>query len=258
MSLALEGARILVTRPSGRAESLVAGLRALGAIPILLPAMRIAPIDDFTQLDAALRSLDDYDWVVFTSVNGVEAVAGRMDTLKVSSDSLSNRKIAVIGPSTAEAFESRYRRPDLIPPEYVSESLADALGDVAGQRFLLLRADNARPNLRFILQERGAKVDEVTAYRAIPSGEDLAVDQPVPDYITFTSAASARAVADTLRRLGLESWLAESSLVCIGPITATAVQEMGCKVAAVAESYTADGLLKSLVELAARREGTHV
>lgn len=258
MSLALEGARVLVTRPSGRAESLVSGLQALGAVPVLLPAMRIAPVEDFAELDAVLSTLDRYDWVVFTSVNGVESVADRMEALKVDAHSLSNKRIAVIGPSTADACETRFRKPDLMPPEYVSESLADSLGNVEGQRFLLLRADNARPNLRQILQERGASVEEVTAYRAIPSGEDLSLDQPVPDYITFTSAASARAVADTLRRLGLEFWLAESQLVCIGPITATAVEEMGCKVAAVAKSYTAEGLLKSLVELATRREGTHV
>ncbi len=257
MSALLAGKRVLVTRPKGQAESLVRSLQRLGATASLLPAMRIAPIEDTSVLDAALKSLSSYDWVVFTSVNGVVAIAQRMDMLQVPRSEISALNIAVIGPKTGSACETLFRRPDLIPQSFVSERLAEELGDVSGKRFLLLRADNARPNLRTNLIGKGAWTDEIAAYHALPTGEDIDVEQPMPEYITLTSAESARAVASTLERLGLD-WMSRSFLVCIGPITADAVADMGYKVAAVADPYTEEGLINALVGLALLVEQAHV
>lgn len=247
MSRDLEGLRILVTRPKDRERVLVDNLKVLGAEVVKMPAITILPLEDTSDLDRALVNLGEFDWVVFTSVNGVEAVANRMKALRMELASLSERHLAVIGPSTAASLSDHFRAPDLMPTEFIGEAIADALGDVAGQRFLLLRADIARPNLQALLRERGAMVLEVAAYRILPAVADLRPDEPTPHYITLTSAASARAVADALERLGKEHWLRESALVCIGPITADAVRAMGYPVAAVAEAYTADGLLDALL-----------
>lgn len=248
MSLPLAGKTVLVTRPKHQAPELIRPLEALGARAVVLPAIEIAPPEDPTPLDEALRRLDRYDWVVLTSVNGVEAVRQRMEALELPDALLSHRKLAVIGPATGAALAAAFRAPDVVPAEFVSEAIAEALGDVRGQRFLLARADIARRDLAQILAERGAIVDEVAAYRIVRAGDAAFLPEEAPDYITLTSSAAARGTSEALREQGKGGWMAESALVCIGPITAATVRELGHEPAVVAERYTVSGLVEALVE----------
>ena len=250
MSGLLKGKRILVTRPEARAASLIAKVTSLGARAICLPAIRFEPVADSSELDTALREAGTYDVIVFTSVTGVEAVSARMIELRLSTDAIRGRKLAVIGPATAAAVEKWLRKPDTMPNEYVAEAIADALGGVAGMRILLLRADLARRDLHEILSAKGAAVEEVSAYRIVAASvETFDWSMPAPDIITFTSAASARFVAETLTSNGRTDWLGSGAIVCIGPITRDAVLEMGFKVTATAAEYTEAGLVKAMMGL---------
>ncbi len=249
MSQPLAGLRILITRPRGQASQLADKLVELGAIPVQLPAIEIAAPLDFTEFDAALRDLKRYDWVVLTSVNGVAAVSRRMQQLALSPDLLSSRKLAVIGPSTAESLKAAFREPDLVPHEYVSEALAATLGEVKGKNFLLLRADIARKDLAEDLKKKGAKVTEVAVYRIVTEESSrLSETEPRPNYITLTSSASAHATLAKLREAGREDWMKKVPIACIGPITAQTVRDLGYKVAVGADEYTIPGLVEAIIK----------
>jgi uroporphyrinogen-III synthase len=152
-------------------------------------------------------------------------------------------------------MERLFRAPDVVPQDYVSEAIAEALPDVRGLRFLLARADIARRDLAHILRDRGAIVDEVTAYRIVPAEGSINLPSSAPDFITLTSAASARAAFEQLKSKGFEQWMRESSLVTIGPITSAAVRELGLTVAIEADEFTVPGMIAAIVE---RTEGQAV
>ncbi|MFI5386741.1 MAG: uroporphyrinogen-III synthase [Fimbriimonadales bacterium] len=243
-----------MTRPKAQSEGLVAKLQALGATAYVMPVIEIRALDSNEALDAALSQLDSYDWVILTSVNGVKAVENRMTALKIPAEKLSSRKLAAIGPATAAELERFSRKPDLIPDEYVSEAIAEAIERVGAPtvrgpgRFLLARADIARKDLADLLRAQGAQVDEVAAYRIVrgEGGQDL--PSKAPDYITLTSSSAARSTFQILKENGHESWMTQSALVCIGPITSGTVREMGFEVAVEAGEYTVTGLLQALVQ----------
>lgn len=252
MGQPLEGIRILVTRPKGQAEAFADKLAQLGAESILLPAIDIVPLENTFELDSALIHLDDFDWVVLTSTNGVEALRTRMLALGISCEKLAAKRLAVIGPATAKALEDFCRRPDVMPNEFVAEAIYGALGPVSGKRFLLARADLARADLATLLRRANAIVTEVTAYRIVPSEGPALDPKKKPHYITLTSASAARATLDRLLQHGLDAWLKKIPIVCIGPITAAAVKEMGYAVAAMAKEYTTDGLIEVIVQMRAK------
>ncbi len=244
-----------MTRPAGQVPGLSEPLIALGASVIALPAIAIVPPTDFGPFDEALRNLDAYDWVVLTSVNGVSAVRGRMDELGIARERLSDRRIAVVGPSTRESVRASFREPDLMPQEYVSESIAQALGDVRGLRFLLARADIARKDLVTILRAGGAIVDDVTAYRIVAPKDEVQLPDERPDIIMLTSSSSVHGTRQALAQRNREHWMNESRLACIGPITAATVREMGYKVALTAKEFTIEGLVDALVSDASASSG---
>lgn len=242
--MSLAGQTVLVTRPRGQAAALVEPLEALGARVFALPAIEIVPPESFEELDAALCDLDRSDWLVLTSVNGVAAVKERFDALGLRN--AFGTRIAAIGPATAEAATKAFKAPDLVPDEYVSEAIAEAMGEVRGKRILLARADIARKELANILRERGAIVEEVTAYRIVAPDGAVELPESAPDIITLTSSSAARGTLEILRREGKEAWMSEARLACIGPITASTVRELGYEVAVMADEYTVPGLVKAL------------
>src|ERR1043166_7280283 len=157
----LAGKSVLVTRPRAQAASLVADLEALGAQVHQMPVIEIEPPESMEPLDDALQNLSSYDWVVLTSVNGVKAVTKRMQDLSISIDHLATRKLATIGPATADELAKTVRAPDLVPSEYVSEAIAEALirtMPTSKARFLLARADIARKDLAHLLRAQGWEV----------------------------------------------------------------------------------------------------
>ncbi|MCS7310291.1 MAG: uroporphyrinogen-III synthase [Armatimonadota bacterium] len=252
MNLPLQGKRVLVTRPKGQEEQLVQKLQELGAEPLVLPAISILPPEDWEPVDEAIHQLETFHWVVFTSVNGVRSFIGRMKELGVPMSALAGRRLAAIGPATAAALGNLCRAPDVVPEQYLSDAVPDALGDVKGLRVLLPRADIARKEMALELRRRGAEVAEVAVYRVQQGGEELKqqlAQLPQPDYITLTSPSAVRSLAKMLEETGRIEWLATVPLVCIGPITAGAVRELGYQPACVAEEHTVEGLVQALVSL---------
>ncbi len=250
----LAGKHIAITRPREQAAALAQRLEALGARVSLLPAISIAPLADPAPLDAAIARLGGYDWLVFTSVNGVRAVAERLAATGRAWAERGLARVAAIGPATAQALERAGVAVDLTPDEYVAEGILDGLGLVTGQRILLARADIARRSLADGLRLRGAEVDEVTAYRTVtqPVAPDLIQrvlrDDPV-DAITFTSSSTVRGLLQGLAALGRDPHeaLRGVALAAIGPITAATLREHGLTPAFVAEEYTIPGLTVALV-----------
>jgi uroporphyrinogen III methyltransferase/synthase len=170
---ALAGKRILITRPRTRAAPLSRKLVDLGAEPILFPTIEIAPIEDYTALDQAIRTLDVYQWLIFTSLNGVAAFWERLALASSARTThLSRLKIAAVGPATGHALASRGVPVRFIPDEYVADAIVAGMGDVAGQWILFPCADIAREVLTLELARRGAIVHEVAVYRTLPAAPD--------------------------------------------------------------------------------------
>lgn len=249
----LAGKRIAITRPLEQAADLAALLEELGACVTTLASIAIRPLEDMAPLDAALRSLSEYDWIVLTSANGVRAVADRLRALGITWEARRRARIAVIGPATAQALQATGATADLVPRQYIAEGILDDLANVAGQRILLLRADIARKTLADELRLRGAEVDEVAAYRT----EQQAIDPEVLaevfvrnhlDAITFTSSSTVNGVVDSLRTAGIDAAaaLGATAVCAIGPITAASLREYGLEPALVAEEYSVPGLVTAI------------
>jgi uroporphyrinogen III methyltransferase/synthase len=250
----LAGRRIAITRPREQAADLSARLEALGATVLALPSIAIEPVADTSALDAALAQLASYDWLVFTSANGVRAFDERLRATGLDWSARRRARVAAIGPATATALKRLGVVADLVPAEYVAEGLLEALGNVAGQRILLPRADIARDTMRDELRLRGAEVDEIAAYRTVlqPLPAELvqrALREERVDAITFTSSSTVRGLVESLRASGQDPAVALSdvALACIGPITAATLREYGLEPALVAQEYTVAGLVAALV-----------
>jgi uroporphyrinogen-III synthase len=245
----LSDLRVVVTRPESQSEELCSRLRALGAQPVLFPVIAIVPPEADGPLDKAIARLAGYDWTIFTSVNGVEYFWARLETIHAPSPQTNTSpfrgRVAAIGPATAEALQQRGVSVDLMPAEYRAEAILDEIGDVAGQRILLPRADIARRALADGLRTKGAQVDEVAAYRtvrAIPSSAAFETLSAGVDVVTFTSSSTVRNFVSLTQGLDYGDPL----IACIGPVTAATAHELDLRVDVTAEEYTIDGLLEAL------------
>jgi len=247
--------RIVVTRPPHQAPELADRLRVLGAKPILFPTIQIRPMEDSSELDEAIANLGRYDWVIFTSVNGVAIFFERLQTLGLDTILFDGVRVAAIGPATGDALAENGVAPDYIPEEFVAERIAEGLGDVSGLSILLPRAAIARKTLRHMLAEQGAKVDEIATYRTLPATPDAAALAALEnaDIITFTSSSTVRNFINLVggRQEALRL-LRGAAVACIGPITAgTVEEELSLQPTVVADEYTMDGLVTAI---AARNE----
>ena len=240
----LLGQRFLVTRTRAQAGQLSRLLAGQGAEPVEYPTICIVP-QNAELLDAAIGRLESYTWILFTSANAVQIFWEHLQGLGKDTRALAGLKVGVIGPGTALALEQHGITPDFIPGSFVAESLAEEIGPVAGERILLPRAEQARPVLTGRLREEGAQVDEIKIYRAEP-----VLDSPPPldvDWVTFTSSSTVRNFILALAKHGLT--LPDGvKTACIGPITAQTARELGLPVSVVAEEYTMQGLISSIVE----------
>lgn len=229
--------RVLVTRSAGQASELATQLNALGLEPVVVPAIEIAPPSSFEELDGALRALESFHWLIFTSANAVEAFHERMDFPGLKAD-VARTRIAAIGPATARALEAIGLAAELIPAQAVAESLSEALVSHARQadgsptRFLLVRAEQGRDVLPDALRSAGAEVTIAPAYRTVvPAGSVDAIrllfsDSDPVAAITFTSSSSARNLFALCEAAGVN--LPASALrISIGPITSETLRAVG-------------------------------
>lgn len=240
---------MLVTRPRGQASALAELLTAEGSVPIVIPTIEIGPPASWCGLDAALVTLRTYDWLLFTSANAVHAFAARARTLGLSAEA---RQIAVIGPATANAVRAVLgREPDLMPQRFVAEDFVEVLRPYSqGTSMLLVRAVVARDVLPEALVAAGARITVAEAYRNVVPEDSVAELASLfrgnpPDAITFTSASTARNLADLLAVAGLR--VPEGVVMAsIGPITSAAMVEVGFWVSVTARESTVPGLVEAL------------
>ena len=236
---------IVVTRAHAQAGALAARLRELGAEVIEFPTIELRPPEDYRPLDEALARLDSYDWLIFTSANGVRFFHERAGVRSVRA------RICAIGPATRRALEQLQLKVDLVPKQYVAESLVQAFAneELAGKRILLPRAAVARDVVPAELARRGAQVDVVEVYRTVIPEEAPARAKAIffgprkPDWITFTSPST---VVNFMAAAGSEA-LAGVRVASIGPITSEAARKHGISVTVEAESFTSEGLVDAIL-----------
>ncbi|MEK6607323.1 MAG: uroporphyrinogen-III C-methyltransferase, partial [Myxococcota bacterium] len=227
----LHGRRVMVTRAAAQAGALAKLLRDRGAEAVLLPALETGPPESFAALDAALHALATYDWVLFTSANGVRAFFERLAHKGLDARALAGSRIGAVGPATAEALARERLRVDAPAASYRAEGLFEALRPlgVAGKRFLLPRAEKAREVLEDALRAAGATVDVVTAYRTSPAAPDGAaaarLREGTIDVVAFASASAVESFA----AMGLAPGRAR--VAAIGPLTREACERAGLEVA---------------------------
>ena len=274
-SLPLQGRRILITRTHEQAGTFSSQLSVLGAIPVEFPTIRVVAPEDWEPLDNALKRLCEanwYDWLVFTSANGVRICFQRLLSLGYHVRSVGDVRIAAIGPASAMALTKYGAEVDLVPAKYIAEDIASAIiadahkqgESLEGKRVLLVRAAEARNVLVIELQRAGAIVDVVAAYRTIGvTNEDeqgyeilrqLKAQQL--DILTFTSSSTVRNFMHWLKEYDatftntfMSSVMRHTrpKIACIGPITSQTVREFGLNVHIEAQVYTIAGLVEAII-----------
>lgn len=250
----LFGKTVLLTRANRQARGMKTILEENGAVALEYPAIEILPPRNYAELDRALLEMKGYHWIVFTSVNGVEAVFDRLAHLRKDARFFAQTRIAAIGETTRAFLTEKGLRPDLMPERYTSEALAQAFKKnypIRGQQFLLPRTDIAPPFLKEFLEDEGGFVKEVIAYRTVQGPQNSrkkqieeALKKGKIDYITFTSASTVKHFVEavgkgTLRRI-------KTRLISIGPVTSDAIRGYGLKPYREAEEHTIPGIIEVL------------
>jgi uroporphyrinogen-III synthase len=250
----LAGTRILVGRARHQASALSAGLRSLGASVIEIPFIEIRKPQSFQPLDDALKNLKSYDWLILTSVNGVNALWERRRKFRLTRRHFRHLQIAAIGPATKGALLKSGLKVKMMPEEYVAESVVQGLRDkVSGKRVLLVRARVARDVIPEELRAAGAEVDVVEAYETVVPRKSRERLQTVmknsarrPHVVTFTSSSTARNFAELLGPTGARS-LKNVQFASIGPITSATLHELQLPVTIEAREFTMGGLIRAIL-----------
>lgn len=254
----LFGKVIGVTRPEEQADDAIALAYQLGAQPIVLPTIEIAPPDDWSAVDAVLARLAEFDWIVFTSVNGVNGLLGRLWETGGDVRRLGGAKLAAIGPSTASALTKFGLRADIVPAEYRAEALAEALRPhVGGQRILWARASRGRDVLPTELSNSGAAVEQAVVYQnrdvaTFPEAELRRLEQGELDWIGLSSPSIARNLSRLLTPAARRQIGARTRLASISPVTTAAAKDVGLPIAAEATEYTWPGIFAAIVRCEAQ------
>ncbi|MDR7315000.1 uroporphyrinogen-III synthase [Brevibacillus nitrificans] len=261
----LAGKRIMVTRARSQVRELVGKIEALGGEAYAFPLLKMVAPDDPSQVDEAIAQLETFDWLIFTSVNGVQFFLERMRAVGAGIETI-RAEVAAVGPKTAAALQKEGLTVAVIPSDYVAEGLLSSLHDrlVPGQRVLLPRADIARKTLPQELVRLGLEVTEVDVYHTVIDAE-LApeaarrIQNHDIDGILFTSSSTVTHFVQAMAPFAQEGWLDQVTIACIGPITAKTAQKNGLKVQVVATEFTVEGLLTALIEnLGGNGHGTNI
>ena len=259
-NLPLAGCRVLVSRARKQAGELSSALRELGCRVIEIPFIEIRKPGSYQPLDSALLNLASYDWLILTSVNGVDALFERMAKKGLNASALANLKIAAIGPATRKAIEQHGLPVTVTPKEYVAESVVVALRRrVKGKRVLLVRAKVARDVIPRELRKAGAEVDVVEAYETVaPKSSEkrlraILASAKKPHAITLTSSSTVRNFVHLLGLRSARAMLRKPApdrgvlTTSIGPVTSATLREFGLPVDIEAKKYTIPGLVSAIV-----------
>jgi uroporphyrinogen-III synthase len=253
--LPLTGVRVLVGRARHQASALSTELRKLGATVLEIPFIEIRKPRSFKPLDSALKNLGSYDWLILTSANGVEAMWQRIAKLRLSKANLKHPRVAAIGPATKKAIETRGGKVDVVPKEYVAESVVSSLRKrVKGKRVLLVRAKVARDVIPRELRKAGAHVDVAEAYETVvPLSSRVrlhaALQSPRrrPHVITFTSSSTVRNFVELLGARGKPANRVDGILMAsIGSVTSSTLRQLGLHVDIAAKEFTIPGLVEAI------------
>ena len=252
---ALFGKTVVITRARAQASELVRRLTDLGAACLECPTIKVVPPEDWSPLDTAIDNLGSYDWLVFTSANGVSFFFERLYEKDKDVRVLKDVSTAAIGPATAKRLRDFGLKSDIIPETYQAESIVEAFKQEAmnGKRVLLPRAKEARPVLPVELRKMGAIVDEIAAYLTEQARENVDVlikrlEEGSIDLLTFTSSSTVRNFKALLPPDRFESLIEGVIVASIGPITADTARELGFKVDIMAQDYTIDGLCDAILK----------
>lgn len=254
----LFGKRVLVTRPRKQAQGFVRALRRVGAEALEFPAICIEAMEDGGALTAAVQRAHEYDWAIFTSVNGVQQFFAVVQQLGRDARCFGGVRLAAIGTGTAQCLSGFGLKADLVPAEFRGEALAEAIlaehgGDLQGASVLLPRAEIARNAIPDRLRSCGARVDVISAYRTLgPDESDIAglrdaLAAGKVDVVTFTSPSTVRHTVESLGEGGVER-LSKITVASIGPVTTAEAEQLGLPVDVTASCYTIAGLTSALVE----------
>ncbi|MDF2680067.1 MAG: uroporphyrinogen-III synthase [Brevibacillus sp.] len=250
----LAGKRIMVTRARSQVRELVDTIEGLGGEAYAFPLLKMVAPEDKSHLDKTIAQVGTFDWLIFTSVNGVRFFLERMNEIGVGIDSIRGQ-VAAVGPKTAAILNDSGLEVAVIPSDYVAEGLLTSLHDQMspGQRVLLPRADIARKALPQELAALGLEVTEVDVYHTVIDGEQAPEaarrlrDKEI-DGILFTSSSTVTHFVQAMAPFAGKGWLDQVKIACIGPITAETARQNGLTVHVVATEFTVEGLLTALIE----------
>ena len=249
------GRRIVVTRARKQADGLAQRIEALGGEVIEFPTIEIQPPTSFADLDRAVRQIDSYQWIIFTSVNSVEPFLERLKLAAKTTGDLGQAQVVAIGSETAKRLSVAGVAVSLTPGRFQAEGILESLipADLAGKRVLIPRAAKARDVLPDTLRQWGARVDVVEVYRTVAPAFDAAairhrLHQGEVDVVTFTSSSTVSNFVQLCGGGSLASIVGRALVASIGPITAQTIAELGGQVTVLAREFTIDGLVNALVD----------
>jgi uroporphyrinogen III methyltransferase/synthase len=248
------GLRIVITRAGAQASGLARQIKSAGGAVVEFPTIEIQPPEDFAAFDAAIENIEQYDWLIFTSVNSVAPFLARLRRAGKAPGALASTHVGAIGPETAQRLSSEGITVSLVPERYQAEGILDAVKPelMKGKRVLIPRAAEAREVLPETLRSWGAAVDVVVAYRTALPRVDVApladsLRRGAIDAITFTSSSTVKNFIRLFGGKDLTEIAGRSAIACIGPITARTVEEAGGRPAIVADEFTTAGLTRAIV-----------
>ena len=249
----LLGKKIVVTRAREQASDLVTNLSEMGADVLECPTIKVVPSENLSPLDCAISGLKSYDWVVFTSVNGVKHFFERLFEKGSDARALGHLHTAAIGPATADMLLKFGLKTDIIPENFRAESVVEAFSqeNIAGKKILLPSAQEARPVLPVELRKMGAIVDEIITYHTIQDRQNADIlledlQNETIDMVTFTSSSTVKNFKALIPDDMFISLLDGVTVACIGPITADTAKELGFNVHIIADEYTIPGLCQAI------------
>jgi uroporphyrinogen-III synthase len=256
----LSGIRVVVTRAAGQAAGFVGMLKQAGAEVVEFPTIQTMPPESYEALDAALKSLSGFDFVIFTSANALDFFLTRLAFLGGSASVLGRMKVIAVGPKTASALKAKGITPDIVPGEFKAEGVIAALEpfDIRGKRFLYPRAEAAREVIPEELRKRGAVVESVVCYRTVLPKVDPAYITELfrgggETVLTFTSSSTVKNFMEVAGG-SARDYLKGVAVACIGPVTAKTCEEEGLEVTVMPDDYTVDALFLALTEYYGRRK----